>query len=280
MAEAVAPEAPVAETPQAELPLDPRAVLPRKEPAASEPAATPDAKPEAPKAPAAEEESAESIAKREAMRARRKTEKAWRAKAEAEGRAELYRKELESLRTPKPVEGEPTLAQFDYDPEKYATAKAEFVKNQTQKELQAKSQEQASKQYREELSSKWEDHVDQAATKYPDFAEIVGELTPDTSFTAAIMDCENAADVAYHLGKNPKEAERIAQLRPLSQVREIGIVSAKLLAEPPKAKTPSKAPAPIVPLSGTAPVVSDKPLPSDDDETWIRKRSAQVHRRR
>ena len=249
----------------------------RPNPAESAPAAAPEAKPEAPKQ---EEESAESIARREAMRLRRKLDKAYRQKAEAEGRAELSRKELESLRQPAKVEGEPTLAQFDYDPEKYANAKAEFVKNQSAKELQAKSQEQASRQYREQLATKWEDHVDRAAVKYPDWQDIVGELTPDTSFTAAIMDCDNADDVAYYLGKNPADAERIAKLPALSQVREIGKIEAKLLAEPPKAKAPSKAPAPPTPLAGTAPVLSDKPLASDTDEEWVRKRRLQVHRRR
>lgn len=261
---------------------DPSAVLPRAAPtppspdtAAQAPATPPEAKPEV----KVEEESAESVAKREAMRLRRKTEKAYRQRAEAEGRAELYRKELESLRQPAKVEGEPTLAQFDYDPEKYATAKAEFAKTQQTKDLQAQSQQQASKQYREQLASKWEDHIDRGQEKYPDWSEVVGELTPDTSFTAAIMDCENASDVAHFLGKNPAEAERIAKLPGLSQVREIGKIEAKLLAEPPKAKTPSKAPAPIVPLSGTAPVVSDKPLATDDDKTWIEKRRKQVRGR-
>lgn len=265
-------------TTQAELPLDPAAVLPRRAPEVAELAEKTATPPEETKV-VEEPESAESIAKRDAMRARRKLDKAYRSKAEAEGRAEAYRKELDSLRQPAKVEGEPTLAQFDYDPEKYATAKAEFAKTQQQKDLQAQSQQQASKQYREQLASKWEDKVDRAEGKYPDWAEVVGELTPDTSFTAAIMDCDNAEDVAYHLGKNPAEAERIAKLSPLSQVREIGRLEEKLLATPPKAKTPSKAPAPIAPLSGTAPVVSDKPLASDDDKTWIEKRRRQVRGR-
>ena len=279
MAEA-ATEAPI-ETPQAELPLDPRAVLPRKEPAAPAPAAAPEANPEEVKAETPkEEESAESIAKREAMRLRRKLEKAYKQRGEAEGRYKFLEERLSKIEQPAKVEGEPTLAQFDYDPEKYATAKAEFVKNQTAKELQAKAQEQSTRQYRETLVSKWEDHVDQGAEKYPDWAEVVGDITPDSSFTAAIMDCENAADVAHYLGKNTEIAKKIASMPALSQVREIGKIEAKLLAEPPKAKTPSKAPAPITPLSGTAPVVSDKPLPTDSDEEWIRKRSKQVHGRR
>ena len=276
MAEIVA-EAPVVNPPEVEV-VDPRAVLPRKEPATPAPAS--DAKPEEVKAPEPEQESAESIAKRDAMRTRRKLEKAYRQKAEAEGRYKFLEERLSKIEQPVKVEGEPTLAQHDYDPEKYATAKAEFVKNQTAKELQAKAQEQSTRQYRETLVSKWEDHVDQGAEKYPDWAEVVGELTPDSSFTAAIMDCDNAADVAHYLGKNTEIAKKIAALPALSQVREIGKIEAKLLAEPPKAKTPSKAPAPITPLSGTAPVVSDKPLPTDSDEEWIRKRSKQVHGRR
>ena len=36
------------------------------------------------------------------------------------------------------------------------------------------------------------------------------------------MEAENGDDIAHYLGKNPKEAHRIAQLHPRSQIREIG----------------------------------------------------------
>jgi hypothetical protein len=54
-------------------------------------------------------------------------------------------------------------------------------------------------------------------------------------------------DLAYWLGSNPKEADRISRLSPLLQAREIGKIEAKLSFDPPKKKTTS-APEPIRPV--------------------------------
>jgi hypothetical protein len=63
-------------------------------------------------------------------------------------------------------------------------------------------------------------------------------------------------DVAYYLGSNVKEAERIARLSPFLQAKEIGKIEAKLSDNPPIKKSTS-APAPITPVtartSGTNP---------------------------
>jgi hypothetical protein len=58
-------------------------------------------------------------------------------------------------------------------------------------------------------------------------------------------------DLAYWLGSNPKEAERISRLSPLLQAREIGKIEAKLGSEPVQKKTTS-APEPIRPVSARA----------------------------
>lgn len=234
-----------------------------------------------PAKPEAKPDTQDAAARRQSSRFERRIDKAYRERAEALARAEQFEKRLAELEKPKSPDGEPTLAQFDYDPEKYAAAKAEFAKTQVAKESEAKARMEGAKQEHQRLVSRWEKTVSKADTKYDDFDEIVGDLQPNTPFVAAIMEAENGDDIAYHLGKNPDEAERIAKLPPLSQVREIGKLEAKFLATPPvQPKAPSKAPAPITPLAGTAPVVSAEPLPSDDDRTWIEKRSKQVHRRR
>ena len=95
-----------------------------------------------------------------------------------------------------------------------------------------------------------------------------------------MMEADNADDIAYHLGSHPKEAQRIAALSPLSQIREIGKLEAKLLAEPAKPKAPSKAPAPITPLTGVAQVATEVPSEQDDMATWIKKRQKQVYGKR
>ena len=240
---------------------------------------------EKPKEEASKEEvTPEQAAKRDGRRFERKLDKAYRQRAEAQARADVLAKEIETLKAqsaPKPaVEGEPKLEQFDYDPEKYAAAKSEFAKKQAEKEFQTKQQTEAQKQYRDKLIAGWDEKVDKVEDKYDDWQEKVGTIQPNSPFTAAIFDADNGPDIAYYLGSHPKEAMRIAQLSPLSQVREIGKLEAKLAAEPAKPKAPSKAPAPITPLTGAAPAITEGPSDNDDTATWIRKRNKQVHGRR
>lgn len=85
--------------------------------------------------------------------------------------------------------------------------------------------------------------------KYEDFEEVVtGDTTITEVMRDAIFEAENQADVAYFLGKNPKEARRIAKLPPIRQAVEIGKLDGKDWS-PSKPKT-SKAPAPIDPVGG------------------------------
>ncbi len=271
-----------------ELPPEEKAA-PAVAPAASEPpkpaqtteAEAPSAEPEGDKP---EEVTPEQEAKRAGRRFERKLDKAYRQRAEAQARSEFLEKQLAEIRQAPPAAakqpGEPTLEQFDYDPEKYAAAKAEFAKKSVANEFTAKQRQEAFQAENQRLVADWETKVERADGKYEDFDTVVGELTPNTPFVAAIMEAENGEDIAYHLGKNPKEAERIAKLPPRSQIREIGKLEAKLLAETVKPKAPSKAPAPIAPLTGTAPVVSDEPNESDDMKTWMKRRQKQVHGKR
>lgn len=239
------------------------------------PAADPEAKPETEVTP-------EQEAKRAARRAQNKLEKAFRVRAEALARAELAEKQLAEERAKaQPVRqpGEPTLEQFDYDPEKYAQAKAEFARKQAAQDLSATQVRERQRANQQKLVAEWEEKVDKSTDKYEDFQTVVGDLQPNTPFVAAIMKVPNGPDVAYKLGKNPKEAERIAQLEPLEQVVEIALLSARLSAEPAKPIAPSKAPAPIAPLTGTTPVATNTPSESDSMKEWMRKRQKQVHGR-
>jgi len=92
---------------------------------------------------------------------------------------------------------------------------------------------------------------DEARTKYDDFDQVAHN--PQLRITAAMAESIRSSDVgpdvAYFLGTNPKEADRISRLSPLVQAREIGRIEAKLIAEPPTAKKVSKAPAPISPVT-------------------------------
>ncbi len=284
-APAPAPSAPVRPAGRFEIPADPVPAAP--EAAADAPSvqntgdqatpAKPEEKPE-------EVETPEQAAKREGRRFGRKLDKAYRERAEAVARSELLQKQIEELRqqTPNPAkaEGEPRLEHFDYDPEKYATAKAEYAKTQAGKELAAKQRTEAGKAEHQRLMTAWEEKVERAEDKYEDFSTVVGDLQPNSPFVAAIMEAENGEDIAYHLGKNPKEIHRIAKLGPLAQAKEIGRLEERFLAKPVEPKAPSKAPAPIAPLTGASPVKSDAPSETDDMRDWMRKRQKQVHGKR
>src|SRR3990167_3909780 len=223
-----------------EVNLVPEAPAKAETPNTGEPATPPVSDGEPPKE--TPEVTPEQAAKREQRRAQNRLEKAYRQRAEALAKAELLEKQLNEAKavpTP-PVAGEPTLAQFDYDPEKYATAKADFAKAQAAKDIEAKQRQESAQQERQRLITAWDAKVDRAAEKYDDFDTVVGELKPTAPFVAALMEADNGEDIAYHLGKHPKEAQRIAALSPLSQVREIGKLEAKLALEAEKPKKEKK----------------------------------------
>ena len=279
------------------IPDDPVVVAPSSPAPEAKPAPSPEVKtdsettdtgdtatPADPEAKPATELTPEQLAAKRDRRAQNKLEKAYRVRAEAQARADQLEKRLAELeaKTNQPVStpGEPTLAQFDYDPEKYATAKAEFAKTQAAKDFEANQRAAYQKQAQAKLVEGWEEKVAKAEDKYDDWQEKVGDIQPTAPFVAALMEADNGEDIAYYLGSHPKEAQRIAQLNPLSQVREIGKLEAKLLSKPVEPKVPSKAPAPITPVSGTAANVLDGPTEQDDYPTWLRKRQKQVHGKR
>ena len=287
----VAPSAPPKATPPVKgrynLPAesDTEVKAPPKAPAAPAPEVVQTKADEAPAAESeaekpTEEETPEQAAKRQGRRFERRLDKAYRKAAEAEARAKLLEEQLSKVSAPKAPadEAAPKLEQFDYDPEKYAAAKAEYATKKAEKEFTEKQQKAEATKQRDKLVSSWEEKAEKAADKYDDFETVVGKLTPDNPFTQAIMEAD--ADLAYYLAKHPKEVERLSELPTVSaRIRELGKIEAKLSAEPEKPKKPSAAPAPIKPLSGAGSTKSD--VPSEDDSTadWIRKRQRQVHRR-
>lgn len=68
-----------------------------------------------------------------------------------------------------------------------------------------------------------------ARTKHADFDNIA--LNPAVQVTQSMFDAamgDSLGDVLYHLGKNPAEADRIATLSSVQQVKEIGKIEARL----------------------------------------------------
>ena len=162
-----------------------------------------------------------------------------------------------------------TVDQFE-SPEAYAEALA----YQKAEELIAKRE--AAKQQSQVLES-YHDLEEVARDKYDDFEQVA--YNPKLPITDVMAETIRASEVgpelAYHLGSNPKEAERIAKLSPFMQAKEIGRIEANLVAQPPVKKTTS-APAPISPVtarvSGSPAVDTTDPRATKSMSTsdWIK----------
>ena len=118
-----------------------------------------------------------------------------------------------------------------------------------QKAEQLIAQREAAKQQSQVLES-YHEKEEEARSKYEDFEQVAyNPKLPITNVMAeAIQSSDIGPELAYHLGTNPKEAERISRLSPLGQAKEIGRIEAKLASDPPVKRT-SSAPAPISPVS-------------------------------
>jgi len=128
-----------------------------------------------------------------------------------------------------------------------AQAYAEALAEQKAQEMLA--QREAAKQQAALLDA-YHDREEDARAKYDDFEQVAyNPNLPVTDYMAqAIQASDIGPEVIYHLGSNPKEAQRIANLPPILQAKEIGRIEAKLAADPP-AKRTSTAPAPIAPVA-------------------------------
>jgi hypothetical protein len=137
------------------------------------------------------------------------------------------------------------MEQFE-SPDAYAEALAvkkaeELIANRERQQEQAR------------LLDAYHDREEEARNKYDDFEQVAYNPTVRITETMAqtIQSSEVGPDVAYYLGSNPKEADRISRLAPLLQAREIGKIEVKLSDNPPVKKSTS-APAPISPVSARA----------------------------
>jgi hypothetical protein len=158
--------------------------------------------------------------------------------------------------------------QFE-SPEAYAEALA----YQKAEELLAKRE--AAKQQSAVLES-YQEREEAARDKYDDFEQVAyNPKLPITDVMAqTIQSSDIGPELAYYLGSNPKDAERISRMTPLAQAKEIGKIEAKLASDPPVKRTTS-APAPISPVtarSSGAPAydtTDPRSIKTMSDSQWI-----------
>ena len=140
-----------------------------------------------------------------------------------------------------------------------------------QKAQEIVARRDAEKQQSQVLDS-YHEREEEARGKYDDFEQVA--YNPKLSITNVMAEAIQSSDVgpelAYYLGSNPKDADRISRLTPLSQAKEIGKIEAKLATDPPMKKTTS-APAPISPVNARS---SGSPAMDTTDPRSIKTMSA------
>jgi hypothetical protein len=158
----------------------------------------------------------------------------------------------------------PPPDQFD-SVETYAKAYAEQMLREREVQKQ-----------RSEYVEAYHDREEDARGKYDDFEQVAynPNLRITTVMAETIQTSDVGPDVAYYLGSNPKEADRISRLSPILQAKEIGRIEATLVSNPPVKKS-SSAPTPISPVtarsSGTSTYDTTDPrsIKSMTTSEWI-----------
>jgi len=146
----------------------------------------------------------------------------------------------------------------DYDSlEAYTEAVTDWKYTQREQEREAKQAHKA-------VLDTWEGRKQAARGKYADFDEALATDVPiNPAMESVLLNSEAGAEIAYWLGSNPKESERIARMGPIDATREMLRLESKLSVAPAKeapkepVKRASAAPEPIKPVGGRATVETD-----------------------
>jgi len=144
---------------------------------------------------------------------------------------------------------QPVVQQAPVTPEQFASNE-DYVEALADQRAEQKIAERDQRRQQAEILETYHDKEEEVRAKYDDFEQVAynPNLPITTVMAQSIQASDNGPEVAYHLGANPREAERISRLSPIMQAKEIGKIEAQLAANPPVKKT-SNAPAPISPVS-------------------------------
>lgn len=139
------------------------------------------------------------------------------------------------------------VAEIQLDPDAQYDAPTVLQKARELVEAEKRQAEQA------QILNAYHEREEAAREKFDDFEQVAyNPNVPITDWMAqSIQASEIGPEVAYYLGSNVKEAQRISQLSPLLQAKEIGKIEAKLVSNPPVKKTTS-APPPVSPVTARA----------------------------
>lgn len=219
------------------------------------------------------------------------------ARIAAEARADKLSKDLETaleainkVVPPAPEDVRPTRAQFD-DPDKYDEALATWAHRAGEKKAKAEAEAGFTQQRADEakaeadkkqqaeadqVTAEWASRVTEAKKDMPDFDEVITNENVEITQTMglAILNSDQGPKLAYHLGKNPEEAARIAALNPAKQLLAMGALE-HTLSLPPKVKTTTTTD-PITPIKTNSNAANEKSPNDQSMDEYAASRMAQL----
>jgi hypothetical protein len=185
-----------------------------------------------------------------------------RKRREAEREAAYWRGKAEGAPAPK-VEPEQKLVKAeDLEPDDY-DSNADYLKAfsvATRAETRAEINAESSKKQVAESHAKTSASYTEGRNEHEDFDSVA--LNPSVPISQPMFDAAvgpNLHKVLYFLGKNVPEAARISALPPTQQIKEVGLLEAKLTSGVP-AKVETNAPDPPKTVGGGG----GSPIPKDE----------------
>lgn len=247
---------------------------------------------EPPKVEEPAEDQGPSESQKRAQRRREARDKLMASEADAKAKAEAKEAEAKAAQDALAELVAPEQANFGtYD--EYLVAVGNFTaskalrQDQSQR-LQAEAQqhyaqvEAARQQAQAEAAQNWQTQIAEAKTRYEDFDQVaLSASNPiDSNMANMIVTSDHAADIAYHLGKNPETGQRLAQISAsgdmITLARELGRIEATVTA--PQPKTVSTAPEPITPVQASAAPVADVEKMTPDEYRAYRMGGGKIGR--
>jgi DNA repair exonuclease SbcCD ATPase subunit len=180
-------------------------------------------------------------------------------------------------------ENMPTLADVNYDETAYQQAVQQWSQNQVQnyqENLYRQQMQQVEAQQRQAEAMKFQTAIAEGQAKYPDFTQKV--MDPNlpslreinSSAFEAVMDSDNAVDIAYYLASNPQEVYAFASMSPVQAIKQVTRIEAQFAAKPQSRAPLSKPPGKV---TGNSEAVKDPETMSTAE--WLAWRNNQLANR-
>lgn len=170
------------------------------------------------------------------------------------------RKALENIAPPPPPAEDKMPEPDAYDTTgAYLKAHAQWSLREIDRRAESKAvavvESREQRQQRTQAETSWQSKIAEFAKTKPDAIAVIGNptFTQSQIMAEVIQSSPKGADLAYYLGTNPVENERIKRLPAAMQAAELGRLEAKLSTSAPTAKPKaqlSRAPEPPTPLGG------------------------------